>query len=74
MSIIGPDLKIIIMNSDVLDGVGEETDEEIEEELLNDDGICKPVRHFVFHKKHKCGSTAFRFIFQVRYPFNHFSR
>ena len=56
------------MNLDVLDGGDEETDEEIEEELLNDDGICKPVRHFVFHKKHKCGSTAFRFIFQVRDP------
>ena len=60
---------LTVLNSDVLDGGDEETDEEIEEELLNDDGICKPVRHFVFHKKHKCGSTAFRFIFQARGAF-----
>merc|ERR1719454_2599144 len=42
-----------------------EPDEEMPEELINDDGKCKPHRHFVFHKKHKCGSTAFRFIFQA---------
>lgn len=25
---------------------------------------CDPVRHVFFHKKHKCASTAMRFIFQ----------
>ena len=43
----------------------DEKDDEIPEENINDEGLCKPKRHFVFHKKHKCGSTAFRFIFQA---------
>ena len=50
---------------DVIEFGDEETDPEVPDELINDDGKCKPHRHFVFHKKHKCGSTAFRFIFQA---------
>ena len=51
--------------TDVMEFGDEETDPEVPDELINDDGKCKPHRHFVFHKKHKCGSTAFRFIFQA---------
>lgn len=51
--------------TDVLEDGDEETDMEIPEENINDEGLCSPKRHFVFHKKHKCGSTAFRFIFQA---------
>ena len=25
---------------------------------------CEPIKHVFFHKKHKCASTAMRFIFQ----------
>merc|ERR1719215_861160 len=50
--------------TDVLSG-SPEPDFEIPYEDVNDEGECKPKRHFVFHKKHKCGSTAFRFIFQA---------